>query len=116
MMPQMMPEDEINNGNIVADQLPTKPEPSAEQITAHPSNVANVVAHVIGDACRVPFVILIHALINLSTQVCANISSFGVDATSDTAEESNSRTTKTITCNSLVQFLARPLCQAGRGS
>ena len=57
------------------------------------------------DNCRVSWVILWDILFNLADEISANISSLGVDATSDSTEEGNGGSTQAIASNGLIDTL-----------
>ena len=60
-----------------------------EQVSAHACNVAYVVADVICDNCRVAGVVLGDACLDLADEVCADVSSLGVDTAADTGKQSD---------------------------
>ncbi len=59
------------------------------QVGAHPGDVAHVVAHVVGDDCRVPRIVLRDPGLDFPHQVCTHIGGFGEDPATDTGKESN---------------------------
>ncbi len=60
-----------------------------EEVCAHARDVADVVTDVISDNCGVTGVILGDARLDLADEVCADVSSLGVDTAADTCKQSD---------------------------
>ena len=58
-----------------------------EDVGAHPSDVPNVVTHVVGDDAGVARVVLGDSRLDLADEVSADVSSLGVDATAHAGEQ-----------------------------
>lgn len=81
----------------------------AEEIRAHTGNIANVVTDVVSNGGGVTGVVLGDAAHDLAGKIGTNISSLGVDTTTDTAEESNGAATETEAGNTLEESLVSGL-------
>mmetsp|Transcript_33741 Transcript_33741/g.44504 ORF Transcript_33741/g.44504 Transcript_33741/m.44504 type:complete len:369 (+) Transcript_33741:1408-2514(+) len=68
----------------------------AEKISAHTSNVTNVVTDVISNGAGVERGVLGETLADLAREISTDISSLGVDATTDSAEESDGGATEAV--------------------
>lgn len=68
----------------------------SEEIGAHTSDVTNVVTDVVSNGSGVLRRVLIDLLTNLTGEVSTDISSLGVDTTTDSSEKSNGGATETI--------------------
>ncbi len=68
-----------------------------EQIGCHTSAVTNIVAHVIGDGCRVAWIVFRNAGFDLPDKVSANISSLGENTAAETCEDRDQRRTESET-------------------
>jgi hypothetical protein len=66
-----------------------------EQVGAHAGDVADVVAHVVGDGRRVAGVVLGDAGLDLADEVGADVGGLGVDAAADTGEQRDRRGAET---------------------
>ena len=62
-----------------------------EQVGAHAGDVADVVAHVVGDGGRVAGVVLGDAGLDLADEVGADVGGLGVDAAADAGEQRDRR-------------------------
>ena len=58
-----------------------------KEVSAHTGNVADIIADVIGDDSGVAGVILGDARLDLADEVCADVSSLGVDTAADTGKQ-----------------------------
>ena len=67
-----------------------------EQVGAHAGDVADVVAHVVGDGGRVARVVLGDAGFDLADEVGADVGSLGVDAAADAGEQCDRRRTEAV--------------------
>mmetsp|Transcript_8190 Transcript_8190/g.15147 ORF Transcript_8190/g.15147 Transcript_8190/m.15147 type:complete len:492 (-) Transcript_8190:540-2015(-) len=76
----------------------------AEKIRSHTSNISYVITNVISNGSRVSWIILWNVVNNLSSQISTNISSLGVDTTTNTSEESNRRSSKTESSNTFEKL------------
>mmetsp|Transcript_8321 Transcript_8321/g.14096 ORF Transcript_8321/g.14096 Transcript_8321/m.14096 type:complete len:283 (+) Transcript_8321:1484-2332(+) len=106
------PERKSNQRNITIGKSDTGNDGSNERlkkISSHTGNITHVVAHVVSNDSRVSRIILRDSLLNLSDKISTNISSLGVDTTSDTGEKGNRRSTKT----KASQRLGGPLVDNG---
>ena len=65
------------------------------EVGAHARDVANVVAHVVGDGCRVTRIVFRNARLDLTNQVGTDVGSLGVDTTTNTSEQCLGRSTHT---------------------
>ena len=68
-----------------------------EKIGAHTSDVTNVVTDVVSDGAWVLWGVFGEGGVDLASKISTDISSLGVDTTTDTAEESDCGATKTVT-------------------
>ena len=69
-----------------------------EQVGTHAGHVAHVVAHVVGDGCRVPGVVLRNARLHLAHDVGTNVCSLGEYASANACEEGNGRCAEPEAC------------------
>ncbi len=60
-------------------------------IGGHPSAIADVIAHVVGNGGRVTRVIFFELGFEFANEVCADIGGFGVDASAQTSEDADER-------------------------
>ena len=65
-----------------------------EEVRSHTGAVADVVADVVGDHCRVTRIVLGDAGLDLSDQVGADVGSLRVDAAAETREDRDQRAAK----------------------
>ena len=65
-----------------------------EKVGAHAGHISYVVAHVVGDGCRVQRVVFRNAGFHLAYQVGAYVGSLGVDASPNTGKEGDRRSPK----------------------
>ena len=65
-----------------------------EQVSAHTSNVAYVIAYVISDGSRVTRIVFRQTFFYFTYQVSANVSSLGVDTAANTSEQCNGGSTQ----------------------
>ena len=68
----------------------------AEQVSAHTSDVTNVVTDVVGDGAGVEGRVLIEGLTDLASKISTDIGGLGVDTATDTTEQSDSGAAKTV--------------------
>jgi hypothetical protein len=68
----------------------------AEKISAHTSDVTNVVTDVVSNGAWVLGGVLGDGSLNLTGEVSTDVSSLGVDATTDSSEESDGGATETV--------------------
>lgn len=77
----------------------------SEQIGTHSSDITDVITDVIGNDSGVAGIILRNTGLDLSDEISTDIGSLGVDTTTDTSEQGNGRTSKTVTSQSLEENL-----------
>ena len=65
-----------------------------EQVSAHTSNVAYVIAYVISDGSRVTRIVFRQTFFYFTYQVSANVSSLGIDTAANTSEQSDGGSTQ----------------------
>lgn len=58
-----------------------------EQICTHTSDVADIVTDIISNNCRIAWVVLRQATLNLADKISTNVSSLGVDTTTNTSKD-----------------------------
>mmetsp|Transcript_5154 Transcript_5154/g.15486 ORF Transcript_5154/g.15486 Transcript_5154/m.15486 type:complete len:710 (+) Transcript_5154:1915-4044(+) len=75
----------------------------AEEIGSHSSDVTNVVANVVSNDGRVPWVILRDVLLDLSDQVGTDVGGLGVDTSSDSSEEGDGGPSQAVPGDALVE-------------
>ena len=73
----------------------------AEKISAHTGNITNVITDVVGDGAWVLGGVFGEGGVNLASKVSTNISSLGVDTTTDSAEESDGGATEAVSGDKL---------------
>mmetsp|Transcript_6825 Transcript_6825/g.9748 ORF Transcript_6825/g.9748 Transcript_6825/m.9748 type:complete len:554 (-) Transcript_6825:187-1848(-) len=76
---------------------------TSEKIRSHTGNISNIVSNVISNGGRVTRVILRDSVDNLSDKIGSNISSLGVDTSTDTSKHGNDGSSKSITSDALVK-------------
>mmetsp|Transcript_37483 Transcript_37483/g.86454 ORF Transcript_37483/g.86454 Transcript_37483/m.86454 type:complete len:217 (-) Transcript_37483:271-921(-) len=77
----------------------------AKEVRSHACNITNIVTHVVCNAPGVTVIILVHAVVVLSRQVCAYISSLCVDTSAHTTKQCNRGATEPVACNGLEHVL-----------
>mmetsp|Transcript_8153 Transcript_8153/g.17838 ORF Transcript_8153/g.17838 Transcript_8153/m.17838 type:complete len:783 (-) Transcript_8153:38-2386(-) len=77
----------------------------AEEVGAHAGDVADVVAHVVGDARRVAVVVLLEAVVVLAGEVGADVGGLRVDAAAHAAEEGHGGATEAVAGDGLEHLL-----------
>ena len=70
-----------------------------EKIGSHTGNISDVITDVIGNGTWVSDIIFFKILDGLTDEIGTNISSFSVDTSTDSTEESDGRTTETVSGN-----------------
>jgi hypothetical protein len=70
-----------------------------EKIGSHTGNISYVITDVIGNGTWVSDIIFFKILDGLTDEIGTNISSFSVDTSTDSTEESDGRTTETVSGN-----------------
>ena len=88
----------------------------SEKIGAHTGDVTNVVTDVVSDSAWVLGGVLGEGSINLTGEISADISSLGVDTATDSAEESDSGATETVSGDELEEVLNLDLAIGLEGS
>ena len=58
-----------------------------EQVGRHPGAVADVVAHVVGDHCRVPRIVLRNPGLDLADEVGPDVGRLRIDAAAEASED-----------------------------
>jgi len=74
-----------------------------EEIRAHTSNITDVVTDVISNGSGVLGGIFREILFNFTDEISTDISSLGVDTTTDSSKKSHGGTTQTVTSNSFIK-------------
>mmetsp|Transcript_19298 Transcript_19298/g.64684 ORF Transcript_19298/g.64684 Transcript_19298/m.64684 type:complete len:352 (+) Transcript_19298:1002-2057(+) len=74
----------------------------AEQVRPHASHVADIVADIVSDHCRVARVVLRDVLLHLAHEVGAHVRRLGVDAPAHAPEERDGRPAESVPSYSLV--------------
>ena len=77
----------------------------AEKISAHASDVTNIVTDVVSNGAWVLGGVLWDGSLDLASEISTDISSLGVDSATDSAEESDSGATETVARDELEQVL-----------
>jgi hypothetical protein len=72
-----------------------------EKIGSHTGNISDVITDVIGNGTWVGNIIFFKILEGLTDEIGTDISSFSVDTSTDSTEESDGRTTETVSGNEL---------------
>jgi hypothetical protein len=75
-----------------------------EKISTHTSNITNVVTDVISNGTGVERRVLRKLLTNLTSKISTNISSLGVDTTTDSSEKGDGGATETVSRNEFEKF------------
>mmetsp|Transcript_68411 Transcript_68411/g.147627 ORF Transcript_68411/g.147627 Transcript_68411/m.147627 type:complete len:684 (-) Transcript_68411:348-2399(-) len=71
----------------------------SEKIGTHTGNITDVVSHIVGNGGGVTGVVLGNSVNDFTNKIGTNISSFGVDSTTHSAEHSDGRSSETISRN-----------------
>jgi hypothetical protein len=66
-----------------------------KQVCGHAGAIADIVANVVGDRCRVAWIIFRNAGFNLADQIAANVSALGEDAAAQTRKDRDQRSAET---------------------
>jgi len=82
----------------------------AEKISAHTGDVTNVVTDVVSNGAWVLGGVFGNGSLDFTGEISTNISSLGVDTTTDSAEESNSGATETVARDELKEVLNFSRC------
>ena len=73
-----------------------------EKVCAHTSNITDVITDIVSDHSGVAGIVLVPVVVDLTSEVSADVSSLGVDPAADAAEHSNGRATETVPSDALV--------------
>ena len=76
----------------------------SEKIGAHTSDVTNVITDVVSNGAGVEGGVFVNALADFASEVSTDISSLGVDTTTDSSEESDGGATETVSGNEFEKF------------
>ena len=76
-----------------------------EQVGTHAGHIADVVAHIVCDGCRVPGVVLRDSRLDLPDKVCSDVGGLGVDTASNPCEQSDRRGPEAVSRNHLEGFV-----------
>lgn len=71
----------------------------SEKIGSHSSDISNIITNVISDSSRVSGRVFLKSVGDFTGKISTDISSLGVDTTTDSSEESDGRASKTISGN-----------------
>merc|ERR1719491_2935425 len=77
----------------------------SEKIGAHTSNITNVITDVVSNCAWVPGGVFGDGSLNLTGKISTDISSLGVNTTTDSSEESDSGATETVARDELEKML-----------
>mmetsp|Transcript_3062 Transcript_3062/g.4215 ORF Transcript_3062/g.4215 Transcript_3062/m.4215 type:complete len:213 (-) Transcript_3062:250-888(-) len=76
----------------------------SKQVRAHTSDISDVVTNVVGNSGGVSWIILGNSVNDLSDQISTNISSLGVNTSTDTSKHGNDGSTQSISSNAFRQM------------
>jgi hypothetical protein len=84
-----------------------------EKIGTHTSDITDIITDVISNSSGVLGGIFRKILFNFTDEISTDISSLGVDTTTDSSEQGHSGTTETVTSNRFIEFINITVTSSG---